>query len=100
MTNLRTAPAARTDLRDIGTYSKTTFGSRVGSDYLDGLIGAFDRLAARPMAGVAERDLGEGMRSFLYRSHRIYYRVEGDDLLIVRVLHHARDITTIFDRSQ
>lgn len=100
MIKLRTASAARSDIRDIRAYSKLTFGKRVARDYLDGLIAAFDRLAMRPLIGVAERDLGKDMRSFAYRSHRIFYRVDEDELLIVRILHHARDLPTAWGRSQ
>ena len=99
MTKIRTAPAARSDLRDIRAYSKVAFGASVARAYLEGLITAFDRLATRPLMGVAERDLGEGMRSFAYRSHRIYYRVEGQGLLVVRILHHARDAATVLGRE-
>lgn len=69
-------------------------------EYLDGLIAAFDRLAIRPLIGVAERDLGKDMRSFPYRSHRIFYRVGENELLVVRILHHARDFPAAWGRSQ
>ncbi len=52
------------------------------------------------MIGVAETRLGRGMRSFGYRSHRIFYLVEGDGLLIVRVLHQSRDVATTFGSVQ
>lgn len=29
--------------------------------------------------------------SLAHRKHRIFYRVEGENVLIVRILHHARD---------
>lgn len=99
MTELRTAPAARRDLRDIAAYSKAAFGTPRALAYLDGLSEAFDRLAERPRIGVAERDLGVGLRSFAYRSHRIYYREDGDDLLIVRILHQARNASSAFGRG-
>ena len=100
MTRLRTAPAAREDVRGIRDYSKTAFGVRVARDYLDGLIAVFALIEARPLAGVAEPALGQGMRSFGFRSHRIYYKLEGDDLLVVRILHNAQQIPERFGSSQ
>ena len=96
MADLRTAPAARADLREIARYSKAAFGAAVAREYLDGLTTIFSLLSARPMIGAAERDLGASIRSFGYRSHRIYYTVEESGVLIVRVLHHARDVPQAF----
>ncbi len=92
MARTRIAPAAQRDLRDIRVYSKAAFGARVALAYLQGLRTAFSLLSQRPHAGTSEDDLGEGMRGFSYRSHRIYYRVQDGGVLIVRVLHHARDV--------
>ncbi|WP_081793116.1 MULTISPECIES: type II toxin-antitoxin system RelE/ParE family toxin [unclassified Sphingomonas] len=96
MTRLRTAPATRQDIRDIRGYGKARFGVAVGRQYLEGLITSFDRLAERPQVGVAEAGLGNGIRSFPYRSHRIYYRLEGEDLLVVRILHHSQHVPSAF----
>lgn len=52
------------------------------------------------MVGGVEQDLGINVRSFGYRSHRIYYRLEGNDLLVIRVLHHARDVAGAFGPGQ
>jgi toxin ParE1/3/4 len=100
VTRLRTAPAAREDVRGIRDYSKTAFGARVAKEYLDGLTAVFTLIETRPLAGIAEPDLGEGMRSFGFRSHRIYYKLEGDDLLVVRILHSAQHIPEAFGPSQ
>jgi toxin ParE1/3/4 len=89
---VRIAPAARGDLRDIRIYGKAGFGSAVTGLYLSGLRDAFSRIAARPRSGRPEADLGPGVRSLAYRSHRIYYRSEGEDVFVIRILHHARDV--------
>lgn len=99
MTKLRTTQAARADIRGIETFSKVAFGARAAREYLAGLKGIFDLLEARPLAGVEDR-VFENLRSFRYRSHRIYYRLEGDILLVVRILHHARDVAGAFEPDQ
>ena len=51
----------------------------------------FDLLRRHPLAGQNASDLGKGMRSLTHRSHRILYQARKDEVLIVRVLHHAMD---------
>ena len=91
MTRLRLSAAAKDDLRDIRIYSKAVFGLPVAKDYMSGLRRIFGLLRERPMVGASDAELGENMRKFTYRSHRVFYRVEGRDVLIVRILHHAQD---------
>lgn len=100
MTRLRTASAARADIRGIQAYGKSTFGAFAAKEHLKGLSAMFALLEARPLAGVAEPALGIGMRSFAFRLHRIYYRLDGDDLLVVRILHQAQDVPAAFGSSQ
>lgn len=100
MARLRIAAAAQDDLRDIRTYSKAAFGAATTRQYLIGLRAAFTRLRERPLIGTAEEHLGFAMRSFGYKSHRIYFRSVNHDVLIVRILHHARDIPTSMTSEQ
>jgi toxin ParE1/3/4 len=99
VSELRIAPAARADLRDIRNFSKERFGARLARDYLDGLLQTFDLLAAHPRIGVARDSIVIGLRQFPYRSHRIFYREGEDGLLISRILHHARDVTGAFSNE-
>jgi len=52
----------------------------------------FDLLRRHPLVGQQASDLGKGMRSLTHRSHRILYQAGKDEVLIVRVLHHAMDV--------
>lgn len=92
MTRLRISEAARDDLREIRTFSKSMFGAATAREYLLGLRGCFTRLRNRPMIGVAEKRLGSAMRSFGYKSHRINFQSANGEVLIVRILHHARNV--------
>lgn len=96
MARLRTALAARQDIAEVRRVSKERFGAAAARDYLLGLSKTFDLIGERPRAGTAEPDLGATMRSFRYSAHRIYYLVQGDDILVVRVLHQARDVPAAF----
>lgn len=91
MLKLRLVEAAAEDLRDIRIYSKAQFGAVVARGYLDGIAGSIAMLRQRPGVGAEENDLAAGIRGFTYRSHRLYYQVDRDTLIVVRILHHARN---------
>lgn len=75
---LRIAQVAREDLRTIRIHGKAAFGAAAARAYLEGLRRLFSLLRSAPQAGAAEDDLGQGIRGFPYRSHRIYYRLDED----------------------
>ncbi len=100
MPKLRLAPAARDDVRDIRIYSKTIFGPTVASAYISGLREALAMLADLTSAGAAESDLGEDIRGFAYRSHRVYYRPIDQGVLIIRILHHSRNAPRALGRNE
>ena len=91
MAKLRLAEAAKSDIRDIRAFSKAAFGAQVTREYLSGLDELFALLRTRPLIGSPQRDLGDGVRRFAYRSHRVYYRVTPELVTIARILHHAQN---------
>lgn len=91
MIEIRFSNAAENDLAQIDTYSVNTFGNAVAADYMGGFTGAFRKLRDFPEAGRAMPALGRGIRYLSYRQHGIVYQLTGDDLLIVRIIHHAMD---------
>lgn len=52
---------------------------------------AFERLRTHPLAGRSADSVSSGLRRLVHRSHRIFYRVNDDRVVIVRVLHHSQD---------
>ena len=46
--------------------------------------------------GVARDDLGPGLRALPFRDYIIFYRDEPRGVIVVRVLHGARDIGALF----
>ena len=92
MPEIKFSPAARTDLREIGRFSKREFGTKVAEKYLLGLDQVFDRLTSNPNSGEAQPKLGRGVRRLSHRRHRIFYEIDGEVVLILRIFHHARDV--------
>jgi toxin ParE1/3/4 len=91
MADLDLSPAARADLLDIRVYSVDQFGLEVANGYFLGFDAVFALLREHPLAGVARSDLGAGIRCLIHRRHRIFYYVDDDTVVIVRIVHHAMD---------
>ena len=75
----------------IDAFSFEQFGDEGASTYMRRFDELFDLLRRHPLAGQDASDLGKGIRSLTHRSHRILYQAGKDEVLIVRVLHHAMD---------
>jgi toxin ParE1/3/4 len=60
------------------------------------IIGAVEKAAGFPLIGrrVPEGD-DESIREILYRKYRIVYRVEPDRILVLMVIHGARDLAPV-----
>ena len=84
---------AASDIDRIAAFSVARFGVEVAGDYLTGLELACELLREFPeMAAIYPRVRPE-IRCLIYRSHRIFYRVDEEQVLVVRVLHHTREIS-------
>jgi toxin ParE1/3/4 len=83
--------AARADLVEIRQFSVEQFGPEAADRYFLGFDDAFDLLATHPHAGPLKPEYGKAYRCLVHRQHRIFYVVEAEVVLIVRILHHARD---------
>lgn len=94
----RRAPQADSDLDDIWHYVAVKSGSMEVADRLvDAITDRFSLLATHPNIGRArDEDLRPGLRSFAVGEYVIIYRIGGDDVLILRVVHGSRDIAGLF----
>ena len=91
MAEVRLSPEARADLAGIDDWSTAQFGQDVADSYLRGFNEVFALLADHPRAGAERPEVRRAIRCFVHRRHRIFYRFRSNDVLIVRVLHHAQD---------
>lgn len=85
------SPSAKADLEEIRDYSIEQYDAAVADAYFLGFDAAFDLLAEQPFAGSEKPELGSAIRCITHRKHRIFYTVTGDVVLIIRIIHHARD---------
>jgi toxin ParE1/3/4 len=93
------SPLARLDLVDAAFFIAE--GTPIAADrFLRSMTEAIERLASRPMLGRSRPELGRNLRSIAHRSYVIIYRpTPPTGVVVVRVLHGARDIPPLFDED-
>jgi toxin ParE1/3/4 len=96
----RVAPQAETDLDDTWLYVAKESGSMdVATRLIDAITGRFFLLANFPYVGRArDEDFGAGSRSARVGEYVIVYCVDGQDVLILRVVHGRRDLEALFGK--
>ena len=82
---------AERDLEGIIDYTVHEWGVSQANTYLDGLESHAQLLAENPDLGKTRETLSEGLLSFPYESHILYYKKHTRGIVIVRVLHQQMD---------
>lgn len=92
MLRIRFTNSAETDLLEL--WLTIAEENLVAADEsLDLIQATVSLLGAQPEMGRARPELADGLRSFPTRTpYIIFYVPDEDGLLVIRVLHHARDI--------
>jgi toxin ParE1/3/4 len=92
MADLRLSAMARRDLEAIRDAGVEEFGPDVAERHLLGFEHHFGLLRQHPFAGQSRPEFALGIRSLSHRPHRLLYRVDGDTVLVVRIIHHRQDV--------
>jgi toxin ParE1/3/4 len=92
MLRVNLSPRASNDIEDILDHGARLFGEAMAEAYLRGLNEVYCLLRDYPLAGQIEEETGLGFRRWHYRNHRLFYRVSDEEVLILRILHYARDL--------
>lgn len=91
------SPQAEADLDSIWYYIATRSGSiEIADRLIDSITDRFFLLANHPNIGRARDNLRSGLRSFPAGEYVIIYRIEGNDVLVLRVLRGSRNIEALF----
>lgn len=92
MTAVRFARSAETDLLELW-FHLAEENLVAADESLDVIQAAVSVFSSQPEMGRTRPELADGLRSFSTRTPYIIFYMPGDDqILVVRVLHHARDI--------
>jgi toxin ParE1/3/4 len=63
---------------------------------LDQLDQRCQQLATYPELGTQRNDLVNGMRCLIEGNYAIFYRINPNQIQVLRILHGARDFSTLF----
>lgn len=91
---LRT-PAAERDLIDIWTYIATD-NPDAADRFLDAIADRIGQLRENPRMGRLRPDIAADARFLPMGNYVVLYRLADDVIEIVRVVHGARDVTSLF----
>lgn len=91
MKRLEISVEADADLFDILAFGTAVHGHSASDIYYDGLITCFNFLCERPYAGPVEEASVARLRRWRFKQHRIFYRVDEDSIVIIRIFHLAAD---------
>ncbi|PCE66487.1 type II toxin-antitoxin system RelE/ParE family toxin [Sediminicola luteus] len=92
MDNYILSIAAERDIDAIFSYSESQFGTKQAITYLKGLQGTFEKLSEQPTLGQKRDEVKEGLYSYSFKSHIVFFRMLPQFIRIVRVLHYRRDL--------
>lgn len=87
MAQHRFSAHAQRDLINIVNYTIKNWSKIQASIYIDGLEELAGNLAKSPTLGTRRNDLKDGLLSFPYQSHIIFYTTTKSGITIIRVLH-------------
>jgi len=82
---------AERDLEAITDFTCEQWGRQQAEKYLKGLNELAQNLADNPALGMSRGVLLEGLLSFPYLSHVLYYVQQAHGITIIRVLHKRMD---------
>ena len=96
MANFYFTEQAEKDLEAIIDFTVQRWGAAQSHNYIDELEALAQILADNPLLGTERDELSQGLRSFPYESHLLFYVLQQDRIAIVRVLHMSVDVVRYF----
>ena len=92
MTPVEISEAADADLTDIFDYGADHFGDEAAAAYVRGFNDAFALISDHPLIGAIHDRVRPPIHSLPHGSHRIYYDIVEDRVIVRRILHKAMDV--------
>lgn len=91
------SPAARADLEQTWDYTCQRWDDDQAEEHVREIQRAIERVVDNPMIGRACDELRPGYRKHAVGSHTLYYRIVGDVIDVVRILHQRMDVDRHLD---
>ena len=95
--NLQLSAAAKTDLDDIFDYTRENFGQAQAVKYFQNMNIVFQSICDNPRLGRTRHEVRQNLRRVVHEHHVVFYRIDGDVVKVLRVLHDSRDVDRVFD---
>jgi toxin ParE1/3/4 len=92
MHRIELRPAAARDLDAIADYTKQQWGKGQARLYLAAIRANIESLKDFPMRHPAYQSEGKEFRKLLSGHHLIFYRIIGDTVQVIRILHERMDV--------
>ncbi len=71
----------------------------VATDFVGAIAAGFEPLRSFPFAGPAREQIAPGLRVTFHGAYAIYYLPAPTEIVIIRVLHGARDVAAFAERG-
>lgn len=88
---VRLLPRAQRDFRTIIRYSLAMWSQRQSDVYRERIAEALQELGAFVNLGRARDEISLGLRSLGVADHVIYYRVNAEEVAVIRIAHAKLD---------
>lgn len=86
MANFELSELAKIDLQDIFKYGVAQWGLRQAETYYNALFDHLEIIAADPYRYPAVEHIKTDCHRSVFRSHAIYFQIDGDDVLIIGII--------------
>lgn len=83
---------AQRDLAGIYNYYADLGEAQIGRRIVESISTKIRVLAAQRNSGVARNWLSPGLRAFPYKNRCIYFRIVGNNLVVVHIAHSRQDV--------
>jgi toxin ParE1/3/4 len=87
---------AEVDLLEITSFISSG-DEAIARRFVYGLMESLDLLSEYPEMGRKRDDLKRGLRSINFNRYLVLYKIEGTRVEVVRIVHGARDIASLFE---
>lgn len=91
MAKVRLSRLADADLADLLIFGEARFGLAAAESYVRSFDSPLELLGRYTSIGMQAFEDDPVTRVLHHRRHRIFYELEEEDVLILRVLHHAME---------
>ena len=96
---LRYAPAALADISEIHAHLRAETSLAVANRVVSGIRDDIRRRREMPLLGAPRSEFGDGCRMLISGSYVAYYSIADGEMIVLRILHQARDRDAIMRRG-